>query len=241
MRFNHFLSLCLITAVSNSYAGSMGVSSIDEGNLYLKVFAGATFADNQTVQVRIHDLAFPSEVLDYEGAGPLYGIGLGYRWPMSNEFGLRLEAEASHSSIKINRIRYDGISNNGLDYNRTVQNALFANAYVDYSCNQFVPYLGVGVGGAKAETVYTLQNTQALNPRHGSNNNFAWQAIVGSSYRFTDRVSMGLEYRYRDLGTNNFNQTTEDGVLSGNFSRLKNTSNNVLLNLEVLLDGGSLS
>lgn len=241
MRVNHFFSLCLMAAISNSYAGSMGDSYVDEENLYLKVFAGATVVNNQTVQVNIQGLAFPSEVLDYASAGPLYGIGIGYRWPVSNNFGLRLEAEASHSTIKINHIKYFGISDNGQDYNRSVQNALFANAYVDYRCDQFVPYLGLGVGGASTATVYTLQNTQALNPRHSSNNNVAWQAILGSSYRITNRVSVGLEYRYRDLGTDNFSQTTEDGVLIGKFSNLKNNSNNLLLNLEVALDGEEFS
>lgn len=241
MRVNHFLSLCLIATVSNGYAGSMGDNFDEEGALYLKVFAGATFVQNQTVQVVIHGLSFPSETLDYASAGPLYGIGFGYRWPVGSSLGLRLEAEASHSSIKINNIKYYGLINSGLDYNRTTQNALFANAYVDYRCDKFVPYLGVGIGGANAATVYTLKNTEALNPRHSSNNNFAWQAIVGSSYRITDRVSLGLEYRYRGLGTDSFRQTTTDGVLNAQFSNLKNNSNNLLLNLEVVLDGEELS
>jgi hypothetical protein len=57
---------------------------------------------------------------------------------------------------------------------------------------------GVGVAGTEIETTNNVFRGET------SDYNFAWQAGFGLGYRLTDRVNLGVGYRYVDLGSHSF-------------------------------------
>ncbi len=72
----------------------------------------------------------------------------------------------------------------------------------------FVPGVGVGVAylDAKAQEDLTRGSTETYN--------FAWQAGAGFGYQLTDRVNLGVGYRYLDVGSAKF-AFTGGGVAQG--------------------------
>lgn len=92
---------------------------------------------------------------------------------------------------------------------------------------RFQPYVGAGIGGYYAETgniSVNYNNAQYPIHRSGSNGSFAWQAIVGSDYYVSPKISIFAEYKY--LNYNNLGGGNNlPGVAPGSNSRVFGTTN----------------
>ncbi len=72
--------------------------------------------------------------------------------------------------------------------------ALMANAWFDVPMGGgFTPYFGGGVGYATNEVEHGLV-------MNGNNGGFAWQAGAGVNFAMTEKMSLGVGYRYMDAG-----------------------------------------
>lgn len=237
MSYKSYFGVLLVVGSVSASAGDMGCNNPTNLPYYLKAFVGATAQSNQTATVLINGTTYPSENIKFNNTGPIYGFSLGYQDVFEDSFGYMVELELSHSSAKVKDITYNGVTDGSLSYNQLTGTGLFLNGYVDYLfANGIEPYLGIGIGGANTGIVYQLQNTQALNPRYGNSNNFAYQGILGFNVALTQQIATGIEYRYRNLGTHNITQGY-NGELYGQFNGIKNSSNNILINFKVGFDG----
>jgi opacity protein-like surface antigen len=81
---------------------------------------------------------------------------------------------------------------------------LMANVYKDLgNFNNFVPYLGAGVGAAYHQVgdVYFTNAANLPNRIKGANDlAFAWSLMAGVGYQVSDRAILDFGYRYMDMG-----------------------------------------
>ena len=157
-------------------AGGSALASGPE-SAYLGVGGGGVFlqdtalAPNGTV----------SADTGWVGAGTI-----GLRW----ENGLRLELEGAH--------RESDATATGVASGQVKSSSIFANLLYDFKGLNWgiVPYLGIGVGGVRANYDFT----------NGSKNDaMGYQAIVGASVPFSPRLEGFVDYRY--FGTDALNDS----------------------------------
>lgn len=201
---------------------------------YLRVFIGGKLPKNTSATVTVNQLSFPSEQLNFASVGPIYGLGLGYSFNCWDDYGIQLEAELSHSKVNIDNVTYGTVVDTTSRTSGYETTAAMANFITSFEFTDIVnAYLGLGLGWAKSYYLYYLNNTQALNPREGNAGNFAYQGIIGFSFRLTSNARLTVDYRYRNLGKTSFTMQTTDNQLTGSFSGLKNQANNVSVGLVV--------
>lgn len=120
------------------------------------------------------------------GAAGTAAIGYGF----GN--GLRSELELGHRAGKVS-----GIDNaTGTGGGRIDVSSLMGNILYDFANEtSFVPYIGVGAGGARvrAKDVGPDQGNAMVS---GTANVFAYQGILGLDYRIGDNAALGASYRY---------------------------------------------
>lgn len=185
----------------------------------------------------INNFNFASEQLNYQSVGPIYGIALGYNFNCWDDYALHLEAELSHSKVNIDNVAYSDVIDSTSLTSGTETTAVMVNLISSIQFSEIVDtYIGVGLGWGKSYYLYYLDNTQALNPREGSEGNFAYQGIIGLGFRLTSNAKLTIDYRYRDMGKTSFSMTTSDQQLTGTFSGLKNQANNVTVGLVVAIN-----
>jgi OOP family OmpA-OmpF porin len=89
---------------------------------------------------------------------------------------------------------YDYMSQDVTDVDDSSINAsvLMVNGYYDFDFgSKFVPYVGVGIGSLMPSATYS--DTSITN---SDQNQFAYQGIVGVDYKVSEKVSVGVNYRY---------------------------------------------
>lgn len=110
----------------------------------------------------------------------------------------RIELEYGYKDIGINSFKYLGVEA-GAQGNINVH-SLMTNTYVDGgnggdSKSWLSPYLGFGIGVAWQNIEVTNIKGVAVDLGEG-NNAFAYQAMLGTTTKFTDSLSSDLGYRY---------------------------------------------
>lgn len=118
--------------------------------------------------------------------------------------GIRTELELAHRDNGVDSV--GKLINSGGDARATT---LMANLNYDIDTNTpFTPFVGIGLGGARVE----LDDVRpVVNNRVADDDMvFAYQGIVGASYRITDAVNMFADYRY--LRTLESEMSTDNGV-----------------------------
>ena len=82
--------------------------------------------------------------------------------------------------------------------------AYMLNAYYDFNTDsRFTPYIGGGIGFAKAKIARARYNDDGEIPFFkltNSHTNIAWQIGAGISYAFNDNIDLDIGYRYIDYG-----------------------------------------
>jgi opacity protein-like surface antigen len=150
---------------------------------------------------------------DFAGAAVIphraeFDGGTGYFAQVGRAFGqARVELELGRRENDADRFG----SINNITPARGAMNAtsLMVNALYDFPVGErFVPYLGVGIGGAEVEAdkprkaVTDPARTGAL---LGDDNRFAWQLLAGVAFRLNEHWALKLDYRYFDAGDADLN------------------------------------
>ncbi len=92
---------------------------------------------------------------------------------------------------------------------RMESTSVMLNAYYDFDWEGDIdPYIGVGIGNAEEEVVYSSRDGNVIN---GQENDFAWQVIAGFQYRVDNSVSFFGQYRYFNANDPDFRNTLFPG------------------------------
>jgi OmpA-OmpF porin, OOP family len=105
--------------------------------------------------------------------------------------GLRAELELAQRRSKVGTAAAGQAANGSLDATSLMINGLYDIA----TGTSFVPYLGVGAGGARmrANNLGTLANAATVD---GGDTVFAYQGIAGLDYHLDANWALGASYRY---------------------------------------------
>ncbi len=167
-----------------SFAVMQGAEAVE--STYIGVFGGpyfATDANSDYSDTTHHDLSW--------SMGHLVGAQLGYRL----DHNWRLEGEFSYRRARIDKVK---------DRDTKVETGgkgelwgwtFMANGYYDWREEDWKwwPYFGGGIGFARVEYENT---TNGFTKIDSSDEVFAFQAIVGGAYNFSENWEAFVEYRY---------------------------------------------
>jgi opacity protein-like surface antigen len=196
-----------ILLASSALAVLAGVNQAQAGDLYLSVFGGANFLNDQSVQFVSSGA---SEVFSSNAnTGFVIGGAIGThldKWAK----GLRTEIEASYRRNDVGGHWFisSGPSNSAsgfIDAN-TSTFSIMANAWYDIDIGSKVrPYVGGGVGWARSHADAAFVETSnfggpvspfVLRNRERESSGFAWQLGLGFNYEVMPDVDLGIGYRY---------------------------------------------
>ena len=176
-----------------------------DGQPYLEVDVGALLLDDvsfETVTVRSLIRTELQNELGYDAAA-IVGYDLG---PVR----LELEGSAKRAGIdqllrtKVNRLTSASATRNLDGSGNTASLSIMANALVDVGDDGGLQaYAGGGVGYTWID-IKANADTNFLDDSDGS---FAWQALAGVRYPVSDKIDLGLKYRF-------FNASNVDVVLA---------------------------
>src|SRR3954452_22525479 len=153
--------------------------------------------------------------------GWLACVAGGDQWPS----GLALEGEVTYRENRLDKVKILGghIDLGGDEHSW----ALMTNAYYNlHTGTAFTPYVGGGIGAAFLTISAKPQGAADFND---SETRFAYQAIAGVSYALTERVSLGIEYRYFATTDPSYSDNPGGGGTSRVDAEYK--THNVLVNL----------
>ena len=159
--------------------------------------------------------------------GLAVGLGGGYRF---NEFfrsDLMVRYAESRSKTQNIDVNKDGNAN--ATKVRVQSFSAMLNGYLDAQNETiFTPYALIGVGIGRNNSKLTLDGF-SVKPKE---TNFIWNVGAGVSAKMNNQVSLGLEYRYADLGKLGNKSTTMTGV-NGlvNLKAKRFTTHQIMLNL----------
>jgi outer membrane autotransporter protein len=155
--------------------------------IYIGVHGGAGYLQDADTSVKNTGTPTINADLDAE-TGWLAGIAAGYEWPI----GFAIEGELTYRENELNTISLLGTH---LDLNGDEHSyAMLANAYYRLNTStRFTPYLGLGVGAA----VLTIDARAEGGGSFGDSDTVAaYQAIAGVAFAITQKLDLGIEYRY---------------------------------------------
>jgi opacity protein-like surface antigen len=180
---NAFFATAAALALGAGAASAQGFSG--EG-FYLKGFGGATFADDETLDLSggFADFFGIRASLDYD-TGYLLGAALGY----SVLPNMDVEVEYTYRDVDGTlSVRDDFFPTEKFDETTKV-NAVMLNAFYRFdpmgAQGQFRPYLGGGLGGARVDFDGDETDTE-----------LAWQVMAGVDFAVTPQWSLYGEARY---------------------------------------------
>lgn len=144
---------------------------------------------------------------NYNTAGWNIGAALGYRY---NNW--RVELEGSYMQHSANNTWFGFNLNNAFFGNFHTRNldivTVLLNGYYDFDMgNNFVPYVGLGLGWGQTQTRWNFGFANVVNPFAASwtRNGFAFQGVLGLDYKVTDNVRIGVSYHAVGLANGNNN------------------------------------
>ncbi len=141
----------------------------------------------------------------YQTAGWNAGASFGYRW---NAWRAELEGSYMQQAAR-NAARNQFIPGFGTYNLKNLQIlTVLANGYYDFDLgNNFVPYVGLGLGWGQTKTRFAFIPVNLNNSFNSSStrNGFAFQGVLGLDYKITDNVRLGLSYHAVGItgGSNN--------------------------------------
>lgn len=204
----------LIAAAATAMMAMPSLASAQDSGVYIKAQAGYGVIGD--VDVVPTNSQFNGHNGEAAGQGNLaLGLGLGYDF--GNNWRIELDGTSLYNDLGT-------IGGQPQSYAKINTNSLMLNAIYDFSdFGRWEPYVGVGLGLAKAEV--SLAATDFLNdtgtvlvrnpacssmPVAGnsarscqasdSDTNFAWNLVAGLGYNITDNLTWDTSYRYMDMG-----------------------------------------
>ncbi|MBA3956840.1 MAG: outer membrane beta-barrel protein [Parachlamydiaceae bacterium] len=197
-----FLLMSLIFFMSaDAHAQGWGYEDFccgNESNFYAKIFGGANFLQNGTVD---------GNKSTYK-TGYLIAGSLGYSWCN----GLSVEAEYAfrRNAIKNTRFFTEGSSQCGhFQTSSVMANILWDVPSLGCANWDFQPFVGAGIG-------YDFQQMHSANSRIDFNqkwNHFSWQLMAGLVYPIFCNTEMTLEYKFHQGGCHFYNHSVGIGLL----------------------------
>lgn len=166
-----------------------------DGEFYLEANGGVMFLDNFDIDVNgVNDAARlrpDSRDLGLKVDGYDFGGIVGY------DLGrFRLEVETSYRKARPGSVTLAGIGTAGAA-GKLESASLMANALVDFGPDDGLQgFVGAGAGLAR---VSADVRTAAGPLVDDSDRGFAWQAIAGVRAPLTDRIDVGLKYRFLNV------------------------------------------
>ena len=179
-------------------------------NFYLRTDIGASLPTKKFKSKGQNDLYLPKK-LNKSG---IYNIGIGYRITDN----IRSDLNLSYRNFKYKANKNNQTVGNGNLNNKFSQQiksySIFLNGYYDFiNINKIAkPYLttGIGYGKNKSKDLIHISTLTANNGttvaqdrdvyKGSTQNNFIWNAGLGSRFVINDRFNLDLSYKYVNLG-----------------------------------------
>ncbi len=188
--------LFFIAADARAYEDSC---CLDEMNFYCKIFGGANFLQNTTLngnETKYH-------------TGYIIGGSFGYYCC----YGLRVEGEYAYRRNAISKIDLfgQGSSKHGNFQNSSYMANLLWDlplSFWDCACGDIRSFIGAGIG-------YDFQQMNASNSRidfHQKWNHFSWQLMAGLAYPIFTNTEVALEYKFHQGGCHFYNHSLGVGL-----------------------------
>ncbi len=175
----------LLVMSSQSFAAyRVPASSMPEPestNWYLQGFSGVSLMMRNTLKNAM-DLTYKP--------GWDVGVAVGYR---SGPF--RYELQYTYIRSRWDQLNHSAITSD-VNSKFTTMHVPMLNGYYDFTqlSSDYTPYIGAGIGAAMVKTPNgTIVTNQQL-----KDTVFAWQGIVGLSYRWDNEWRRDIRYRYLD-------------------------------------------
>jgi opacity protein-like surface antigen len=173
---------------------------IHETNFYAKIFSGANFLQNTSID---------DNNSTYQ-TGYIVAGSLGYRWGS----GMRLEAEYAFRRNAIRKIHFfvEGFSEDGhYQASSYMANLLWDLPLSSWGCafGNIQPFIGAGIG-------YDFQQMHASNSLFIFSqkwNHFSWQLMTGLAYPIFCNTEITLEYTFHQGGSHFNNHSVGVGLL----------------------------
>ncbi len=120
-------------------------------------------------------------------------LAFGYRY---NNWRADVSVGYLHNNVDSVKVSGAGANNTSHNANGYVQIVPYLlNGYYDINTTtNFVPYVGLGLGGAYVDLNSRIR-TSGVNLK-GTDNVFAYQGILGLAYQFTPNLRANLDYHY---------------------------------------------
>jgi opacity protein-like surface antigen len=174
---------------------------IDALNFYAKIFGGANFLQNTSI----------NENKATYRAGYIFAGSLGYSW---RYYGLRFEGEYAFRRNATSKIRFftQGSSKHGhFQTSSYMANLLWDLPLCSWGCSfwKIQPFIGAGIG-------CDFQQMHASNSRIVFNQHWhhlSWQAMAGLAYPIFRHTEITLEYKFHQGGSHFYNNSVGVGLV----------------------------
>ena len=160
------------------------------GGLYISPKAGLSFEKTNDIKLNAYTVGREFDLGSKNGTVSHAGLSVGYDF--SQWVNLRVEGEYMyHAEMSADKF----IDETPFSIKSNVH-SLNANVYYDFrNSTPFTPYIGAGVG-------FSRVNTKLSGMLGGSDDKtkFTYNFQAGLDFRFDDHNTIGIGYRYTDLG-----------------------------------------
>ncbi len=193
---------------SGGYVGIIGGYSWGEGNLDGNAYAAGTDTELSSV----------SESLDMNGA--LVGGQVGYDFDLGNNLVLGVVGDMSWSGVEgdvcveTSNSGCDGSADDS-DFSAELSWLGTLRARAGFTSGDMLFYLTGGLAIGEVETSITHVEGQSDPSREDSNTHMGWTIGAGSEYKLSEAVSIGAEYLYVDLGSEEYEYSGQNADVRG--------------------------
>lgn len=213
LHFSLLIAAFQISGFDRAYAGDSGY--------YLRIDGGYAFPGSAGFEDRgdFTDCSICSSgatVIDDLEASPLFGVGLGYRWSST------LRSDLTYSYRENNLNHFDPVNGINNTYQSNIRShTLMVSGYYDFIgvSERMTPFVGAGVGVTHSSMSPVTQAPAGYGPSArevdpgGTKIDFSWQVTGGFDYALSERLSVGVAYRFFDGGK----LRTQRGMTTTNF------------------------
>lgn len=194
------LSFCLGANASDQEPRTKNNCCLEELNFYAKIFGGANFLQNTTIN---------GNKASYE-TGYVASGALGFCW---RYYGLRLEGEYAFRRNDIDKIHFNsqGFSKHGhFQTSSYMANLLWDFPLCAWGCKfwKLQPFIGAGIG-ADLQQMYSSNSLVHFSQKW---TRFSWQAMTGLSYPIFHNTVLSVEYKFHEGGSHFYNHSVGVGL-----------------------------